>query len=56
MLLSANIGVHIQTMETRSSTLSGNLIVAEELAGGWLLRQLKGESRTAAEVVRAALI
>ena len=40
-------------METRSSTLAGNIIVAETRAGwiGWLLRQLKGESRTAAEVV-----
>ena len=38
-------------METRSSTLAGNLIVAEEPAGGWLWRQLKGECRTAAEVV-----
>ena len=34
------------------STLAGNLIVAEEPAGGvGFLRQLKGESRTAAEVV-----
>ena len=38
-------------METRSSTLAGDLIVAEELARGWILRQLKGESGTAAEVV-----
>ena len=38
-------------METRSSTLAGDLIVTEEPTGGWLLRQLKGESRTAAEVV-----
>ena len=38
-------------METRSSTLAGNVIVAETPAGGWLLRQLKDESRTAAEVV-----
>ena len=32
--LSANIGVHIPTMETRSSTLAGDLIVAEEPARG----------------------
>ena len=32
--LSANIGVHMPTMETRSSTLAGKLIVAEEPAGG----------------------
>ena len=38
-------------MDTRSSTLAGENIVTEEPAGGWLLRQLKGESRTAAEVV-----
>ena len=38
-------------METRSSTLAGDLIVAEEPARGWLLRQLKGESQTEAEVV-----
>ena len=47
--LSANTGVHIPTMETRSSTLAGDIIVAEDPAEGWLLRQLKGESRTAAE-------
>ena len=38
-------------MKARPSTLAGDLIVAEVPAGGWLLRQLKGESRTAAEVV-----
>ena len=31
--LNANIGVHIQTMETRSSTLASDFIVAEEQAG-----------------------
>ena len=31
--LSAKTGVHIPTMETRSSTLAGDLIVAEEPAG-----------------------
>ena len=38
-------------MKARPSTLAGDLIVAEEPAGEWLLRQLKGESRTAAGVV-----
>ena len=33
------------------STLAGDFIAAEEPAGVWLLRQLKGESRTVAEVV-----
>ena len=37
-------------MEPRNLTLASDLIVAEEAAGGWLLRQLKGESRTAVEV------
>ena len=50
-LLSANSGVHLSTMEARPSTLAGDLIVAQEPAGGWLLRELKGESRSAAEVV-----
>ena len=40
----ANTGVHMSTMETRSSALAGDLIVAEEPTGGWLLRD-------AAEVV-----
>ena len=31
--LSANTGAHIPTMETPSSTLAGDLIVAEEPAG-----------------------
>ena len=43
--------VHLPTMEARPSTLAGDLIAAEEPAGGWLLRQFKGETRTAAEVV-----
>ena len=39
-------------METRSSTLAGDFIVAEEPAGEMAVeRQLNGESRTAAEVV-----
>ena len=38
-------------METRSSTLAGDLIIAEEPSWGWLLGQLKDESRTAADVV-----
>ena len=39
-------------MEARPPTLAGDLVVAEEPAGvRWLLRQLKGESRSAAEVV-----
>ena len=42
-----NTGVHIPRMETRSSTSS----LQKHRQGGWLLRQLKGESRTAAEVV-----
>ena len=49
--LYGNIGVHIQTVETRSSALAGDLIVAENRQGRWLLRQLKGESLIAAEVV-----
>ena len=43
--LSADTGLHVSTMEARSSTLQKNQ------QGRWLLRQLKGESRTAAEVV-----
>ena len=31
--LSANTGLHVSTMEARSSTLAGDIIVAEEPAG-----------------------
>ena len=49
---SANTGVHISTMETRSSALAGDLIVAEEPTGGMAFETaLKGESRIAAVVV-----
>ena len=40
-------------MEGRPPTLASDLTVAE---GGWLLRQLKGESQTAAEVVMDAAL
>ena len=36
-------------MKTRSWTLAGNDRTGQQV--GWFLRQLKGESRTAAEVV-----
>ena len=46
--LSSNTGVHVPTMETRSSTLAGNLIVAEEPAGWMALetaQRRKSDSR-----------
>ena len=46
--LNSNTGVHVPTMETRSSTLAGNLIVAEEPAGWMALetaQRRKSDSR-----------
>ena len=54
--LGANTGVHIPTMETRSSTLAGHLIVAEEPAGGMAFETAQRRERTAAEEdIRLAL-
>ena len=48
-ILSANSSVHLPSMEARPSTWATSL--QKNRRGGSLLRQLKGESRTAAEII-----